>query len=534
MASSSHLDLQRARRALTHPLWIGALALLIINDHFLKGSGRLPGVLTGKLSDFAGLLVAPALLAALLRLKTPRAWMLAHLSTGAVFAAIKLFPAAAHSFEFLTSLTPFPWRITVDPSDLMALPALLLSYRVFFGSEAKPLRAMPVTERVLAMTGAVACMATSPPEPGPCAGDVDICGGGGGTAFENASLVLSNRTDAQRVVRVRPLKNSVMADCVTMLADPTATLSREVFAPSQTWVLEPGRAVPLQVTGNCVAYLVDADGMTPKLLAWSAMQFPTSQLATTINGETPERTIQMNLDPLLGSLGLSEHPAVFDAPPLEPAGPSAMCAVPDALTGNEWANGVSGGGEIKSIESSPDGCHALRVNTASGEENLYVCVPEGAMPFQVGEAVVVNTVTVPAGQNYGETMGVGSSGFGLSVKGAAFELLMMKGNVLAHHNMALNAKLGTEPTVEASARAGCTGSHTECGELMIPMDFSFLGDHVGGVKTGAAGSKIDFTDNYGTLYITRAEKMPIVDSACTVDIVGGARIESVLLVPIVP
>lgn len=533
MASSSHShdQAQRARRALTHPLWIGALALLIVNDHFLKGSGHLPGALTGKLSDFAGLLIAPALLAALLRLKTPRAWLLAHFSTGAVFAAIKLFPAAAHAFEALTSLTPFPWRITVDPSDLMALPSLLLSYRVFFGNSSKTLREMPVAERVLAMSGAIACMATSPPDPGPCVGE--FCNNQG-TAFENAALVLSNRTDAQRVVRVRPLKSSLSVDCTTMLADPTAALSRELFASSQTWVLEAGRAVALQGNSACSAYLVDADGMSPKLLAWSDLQFPTTQVATTINGETPERTIQMNLDPLLGSLGLSEHPAVFDAPPMEHAAATPACAVPDALVGLEWSAPPQGTVEIKSIDSSPDGCHAIRYGTQNGDETMFLCVPDGAMPFQIGESITIVDVGSSGGLGYPESQGEGFIFDGLAIRGASFELLIMRGNALLRHTFSPSPILNSDPSVEVQEAAGCPGAHNECGELLIPLGFSFLGDHVSGVKSGGAGSKIDFTDGYGTLFIVRAESMPIRDNACSLYPAGRSRIESALLIPLVP
>jgi len=53
-------------RALSHPLWWAALALLVANDHVLKGAGLLPESLTGKLSDFAGMIVAPPLLGALI------------------------------------------------------------------------------------------------------------------------------------------------------------------------------------------------------------------------------------------------------------------------------------------------------------------------------------------------------------------------------------------------------------------------------------------------------------------------------------
>ena len=114
----------KPRHALTHPLWLGALALLVLNDHALKGAGLLPGWLTGKLSDVAGMLVAPLLLAVIAQVSSRHGWALAHVAVGVVFAAIKLSDTAAQAFETLTALTPFPWVIVVDPSDLLALPAL--------------------------------------------------------------------------------------------------------------------------------------------------------------------------------------------------------------------------------------------------------------------------------------------------------------------------------------------------------------------------------------------------------------------------
>ena len=101
-------DIQRApmlsERALLHPLWIAALVVLVLNDHLFKGSGLLPAAVTGKLSDFAGMVVAPVLLAALLRLTGRRAVAAAHVAVGAVFGAINLWPVAARGFESLTAL----------------------------------------------------------------------------------------------------------------------------------------------------------------------------------------------------------------------------------------------------------------------------------------------------------------------------------------------------------------------------------------------------------------------------------------------
>ncbi|MCZ7683483.1 MAG: hypothetical protein M5U28_33725 [Sandaracinaceae bacterium] len=68
--------------ALRHPLWWASLALLVANDHWLKGADLLPGWLTGKLSDLAGLIVAPVLLSALLRARGPRMRGLAFVLVG--------------------------------------------------------------------------------------------------------------------------------------------------------------------------------------------------------------------------------------------------------------------------------------------------------------------------------------------------------------------------------------------------------------------------------------------------------------------
>ena len=56
---------------LGHPIWWGALALLLVNDDLLKGRGIVPGWLTGKLSDFAFLVVAPVVFAALIPRRVP-------------------------------------------------------------------------------------------------------------------------------------------------------------------------------------------------------------------------------------------------------------------------------------------------------------------------------------------------------------------------------------------------------------------------------------------------------------------------------
>src|ERR1700679_4140779 len=87
---------------LVHPWPLLAVALLAVNDHLLKGSGWLPGWLTGKLSDFAGLFFFPVLLTVIAERWPASRWTgrrfvaaLAVGTTALVFALIKTAPALA-------------------------------------------------------------------------------------------------------------------------------------------------------------------------------------------------------------------------------------------------------------------------------------------------------------------------------------------------------------------------------------------------------------------------------------------------------
>jgi outer membrane protein assembly factor BamB len=149
-------------RALRHPAWWIALVVLVVNDHALKGAGLLPAAITGKLSDFAGLIVAPIVLAALCRARSRRGAAAAVVAVGVWFALVKALPPAAAAWEQLTALAGVPWRLVADPTDLIALPMAWVGWRLLLAtaSEEAP-RPATTLERALAMAGAVACMATS-------------------------------------------------------------------------------------------------------------------------------------------------------------------------------------------------------------------------------------------------------------------------------------------------------------------------------------------------------------------------------------
>lgn len=153
---------------LTHPLWWCALALLLVNDRLLKGSGIVPGWLTGKLSDFAFLVVAPVLAAVLLPRAVPARHWLATLAVASIYAAAEVSQAVANGVTDIAALLGLRWRLWADLSDLFALVVLPLSLQVMRARPRQlPRRAAPrwLVQRVGLLVGAFACLATSDTRP---------------------------------------------------------------------------------------------------------------------------------------------------------------------------------------------------------------------------------------------------------------------------------------------------------------------------------------------------------------------------------
>ncbi|GAT69025.1 hypothetical protein PS9374_04691 [Planomonospora sphaerica] len=108
---------------LVHPATVTATFLLLVNDHLLKALW--PGPITGKLSDFAGLMVAPPLLA-LARVPPPAALAV----TGLGFVLVKTTQTGADLASQAWTLLAGPSLVLADPTDLIALPALAAAWAV--------------------------------------------------------------------------------------------------------------------------------------------------------------------------------------------------------------------------------------------------------------------------------------------------------------------------------------------------------------------------------------------------------------------
>lgn len=156
-------------RCLSHPLTLGSLAVLLLNDHWLKQAA--PSALTGKLSDFAGLFFFPFLLSAMLGLVLNR-WRVAERRIAALsfavtlvwFTAMKTLPAANLATARLSGLiTGGIGQIVLDPSDLVALLSLLPAWLLYLHVERQPAPHPPGRLAYLTLGAAVlASLATSP------------------------------------------------------------------------------------------------------------------------------------------------------------------------------------------------------------------------------------------------------------------------------------------------------------------------------------------------------------------------------------
>lgn len=377
-----------AQRALLHPLWLGSLAVLVLNDHALKGAGLLPELVTGKLSDIAGMIVAPALLATALRVRTVRGWWLAHLAVGVVFAAIKLSPAAAAAWSAIMGGFGFAWTVVCDPTDVVvALPALVLGATVLA-------RAMTTTSVRLARrsaeagaagVGLLCAVATSPPPSEPWEE-------GEWLPEIFADVWLHNGTDAAQVIRIRTLRTTVQLDCDAVSADPARLLPASLFGEVQSWtlpadanlvVIDPETAPDL----GCRAALVDADAFAPVVLFWEP-GVPAPRWIPGAGFDDTAGGIELTLDD--DDRGRFETTSDVLYTRGETGEPDGECAAQDDAFRVDWGDTVPQGSfRIAALSPGVDGCTAidLEQGDAAVTRRMYLCAPAIALPFGAGDEV---------------------------------------------------------------------------------------------------------------------------------------------------
>lgn len=365
-----------ARNALRQPLLWVAVAVLLVNDHLLKGSGLLPGALTGKLSDFAWLVVAPAFLGALVGVRGRPAAAAVIGGIAALFTATELSATAAAQAAELAGRLGVPTRLWADPTDLIALSVLPITWHVMTQPDGverpRPLSA-PLGRLGMGL-GIFASIATTNPPPR--------------DPTWTTGAFLFNATGGSLDVRVRWTSAAVECDALSE-APLERAVSGVIFDEAITYRLEPDETVPLErvdpraptvplpSTGRCQLALVAVDG-APDTIVIVPPDVVTAR-ATQVGGlDMPGRAVVVSI----GAAGLEIAPGddlVWGLRDDRAWAPDCA-AVPAALQVS-WSglpNQI-----VRSRRLGPDGCTELVFDAG----RAFLCVPPELVPFAVGDAV---------------------------------------------------------------------------------------------------------------------------------------------------
>ncbi len=380
--------------SLRHPGWWCALAVLVLNDHVLKRA--LPSALTGKLSDVAGLIVAPVLVAALFGARTRRGRVLAFVACALPFAAINLSPPVAARWDALVG-----WSTTTDPTDLWTLLVAPIALHI---AAYEPATRSELVPRFGALLGGLACIATAPPPGEP----IETTEGG---------PLLQNRLDEEVTVRVRWIDAS--NDCERLGewiamgdADIVArALDPDLFDVARTYRLAPDESADLSrpvPTGaarpRCDALILGADGIEPQLIAYYVTDGWTTPATLALTSE-PDEAIRLTTT---GGAYVRARPAPSIAPAsCEPAADAGVFA---------WDGRVPLDAVVQGYEPLSDGCFILQlsdqrdvVETGEGTGDptdpprleplppelfeLTVCAPRELFDFAIGEELTASVRT---------------------------------------------------------------------------------------------------------------------------------------------
>ncbi|MFO7561358.1 MAG: hypothetical protein R6X02_01840 [Enhygromyxa sp.] len=395
--TGSHRDELAPARALLTPTWVAALALLVANDHWLKGSGLLPGALTGKLSDFAGMIVAPVLLASLLRVRSRRGLALCHLAVAVVFAGIQLSAGFAAQWSALMGLVGHPWIITCDPTDLIALPFLLLSWKLLVPQMDPSRPALVPMQRTavaaLSVFGLWSTVATSD------GSGIDPDGEWYEDVFGH--VFVNNANDFTIALHIRPLRSDLIVNCEQVSREPGRLLSPAAFGEAEHWELPPRTNVAIEFqTSGCGAAMIAGEGIPPTLVFLDSLggqQWFRGQTSSTADLGPRGLAVEFGED---GGRWIGGETLRFTPTSSTPELPQ-MCEAPASESRIDWARSVpSREVELLAVEAGVDGCYELLVQELSlvgGEVQeygepypFYLCAP--MVPFAAGDRVDISQV----------------------------------------------------------------------------------------------------------------------------------------------
>ncbi len=133
---------ERSIKSLTHPIVIGAIIVLLLNDHWLRW--HYPSWWTGKVGDFVWLIIAPFLFNLFISVVWPKnkidqVGSIGFISTGLIFILGNTVPQfqqmIAWLFQQIVGWKPF---MILDPTDLLMLPGLIVGWQIWQRNQESP------------------------------------------------------------------------------------------------------------------------------------------------------------------------------------------------------------------------------------------------------------------------------------------------------------------------------------------------------------------------------------------------------------
>jgi hypothetical protein len=515
---------------LAHPAFLGALAVLVVNDHLLKGSGALPPWLTGKLSDFAGLIVAPVVVLAVLRgleaassagprdlargtLPPARApershgpgtsWhMPAIAMTGVtlLFVVTELSQSAADVVAALAGGLGVPSRLWADPTDLVALAVLPLTWRVMVPRAAEPGGWPLALSRSVLALALVACVATAPRPPS-----------------WSTSAFLVNRTTEAVDVRIRWA--NVSLSCPELSEHTLSTVvSPDVLSRGTTFRVVPDATIPLDdwaalaargdadagfpggrpagVFGpGCVVALIAIDGIPDTLVLWSTDQ----SLVVPTRAADGDLPVRGRVDVVASGTGIALTTSAdlraeaYDDRPTVP-----RCELAAEVGSSEPAAVAGPAFVVEARSDTTDGCVRLDLEMGARPLPFFVCAPGELVPFQVGDSVRIDA---------SDELGVHRT----ALVGGGRTLVLLR---------ARRAETGSVSVIEGGVTLGlgepdaCGGNRLDCGSFVTP--------HAPAVSGGAPGedprgvvTRTSTTGRAMRIHVARAEWVIAASPLCS-------------------
>jgi hypothetical protein len=359
-----------------------SICVFALNDHIFKGHPTFPAWLTGKLSDVAGLIVAPLTLIVLFGVTSRRSRLFCLLAPAAFLALINLSAECSLAVVEALAMIGLSWRLWPDLTDLWSLLVLPLTW-ILATWIASPRRASAagapssVGARLLGLAGAVACLATSQ-----------------GPATHSAPAYLVNRTGQTLEVEVAELLGTV--DCSgSAPAIPSNFLRHDDFAQGLRYALEPNAVLPLPVllsSSTCGPVRIVLPELTMGV-DWDKGAAH-RELPNIVDKSDLEDTRQLVLIPGSDSTsppsfgrGTRHLGIVSDSDPL-PVSDCAQAALPRLEFSGE--NGAFSELTLVAMEAVSDACFRVTLAfqlDAARERDLYLCMPQSLFPFVVGDVL---------------------------------------------------------------------------------------------------------------------------------------------------